>query len=451
MRLFSIAKTAIRWGLTHGYRDDAVFYTALSRLTTIGLGPLIVIAVGAFLDSEQQGVYYVFGSLLQLRGLIDLGFSQSAQQLLANRFGNLSFDADQGVKGEPGAKSQFLNLAKFTTVGYMVIGLITFLLIGALGYLFLRHQLANHTQIGWQGAWWTMMACIGLGLAGSGIIVVADGANQVALTNRSRFWNEMASLVIFLLILALGGGLWASAAIAFMRLWVFLPVAISLGGSIHRQIRTANGTQVDFWKTIWPLQSRNMIVWGLGFLCYYVYNPLAMNFLGPSDAGVVGMSIQIATTAGGLALVWYNTKLPLFGNLAGTHNLESLRKLHQTGLRVTMILWSLISAALWLIILLARSLAPIIYTKIAGPIALAMFLGGAGTFTWNHMRASYIRAFCVEVFTPLAVTQGLLTPVILCLALPEWGVSGAAATYFLMMTLGAIWSEWAYRKFSAIH
>jgi hypothetical protein len=441
------SKKAAYFIATHGYRDQAVFYTILSRLVTLGLGPLVVLAVGSLLGAEERGVYFVFGSLLQLRGLIDLGFSQSSQQLLANRFADLSFDPSFGINGNNTARSQFLNLAKFTCRMYQLIGFTTFGLVGLVGYYFLSYQLDSHQSIRWQGAWWGMMACVGLGMGTSGIIVVADGANQLALTNRYRFWTELSAIVIFLLVLAFGGGLWASAGMAFARLWLPIPVTRRLGRVFRSQIRTAVADTIDFRKTIWPLQSRNMVVWGLGFLCYYTYNPYTLFFLGPADAGIVGMTLQIANMTSGLALVWYNTKLSRLGNLAGANNYREVEKLHLAGLRLSIISWVVISVTVWSLVFLLRPFVPFLVTRLAPPLALGMFMLGSGAYIWNHTRASMIRAFCVEVFTPLALLQGFVTPLLLWLFLPRLGVNGAASVYMIIMLIGAIWSEFAQRSF----
>jgi hypothetical protein len=448
MTFQDFSKKAALFLATHGYRDEAVFYTILSRLVTLGLGPLVVLAVGSLLGAEERGVYFVFGSLLQLRGLIDLGFSQSSQQLLANRFADLTFDPLLGVNGNNMARSQFLNLAKFTCRMYQLIGFTTFGIVGLVGYFFLCHQLNSHQGIHWQGAWWGMMACVGLGVGTSGIIVVADGANQLALTNRYRFWTELSAIAMFLIVLALGGGLWASAGMAFARLWLPIPVTRRLGCILHSQIRTAVANAIDFRKTIWPLQSRNMVVWGLGFLCYYAYNPFTLFFLGPAAAGIVGMTLQIANMTSGLALVWYNTKLSRLGNLAGANDHREVERLHLAGLRLSMIFWVVIAASVWSLVFLLRPFVPFLATRLAPPLALGMFMLGAGAYIWNHTRASMIRAFCVEVFTPLALIQGFVTPLLLWLLLPRLGVDGAALVYMLMMLVGAIWSEFAQRSFN---
>jgi uncharacterized membrane protein YuzA (DUF378 family) len=431
----------------HGYQDRAVFYTALSRFTTIALGPLVILAVGGFLDPEQQGVYYVFGSLLQLRGLIDLGFGQSSLQLLANRYSNLSLERLTGLTGNEDVRQRFLDLAKFTLKIYFLIGLAAFLVIGILGFVFLERHLGSHAHVRWQGEWWTTIIASSIGIATWGIISGAEGANQLALTNRWRFWTELGALLGFLGTLAAGGGLWAMAVMSVVRLFIAAPVALGLGSTFLRQLWSADSRTVDFRKTILPLQSRTMVVWGLNFACFSAYNLLAMQFLGPASAGVVGMSMQLSNMVWAMALVWYNSRLSLLGNLAGSNNLDELLALHRRGLKITSCLWFFLATGAMAASAGIRHFLPSMSDRIAPTGTMGLFICGGGAYIWTHMRASYMRAFCVEPFAPLAMVQGIATIGGLSILLQSWGLTGAASTYMLAMVIGAIWAELVYRTF----
>ncbi len=441
--LNSICQRVVR----HGYQDRAVFYTALSRFTTVALGPLVILAVGGFLDPEQQGVYYVFGSLLQLRGLIDLGFGQSSLQLLANRYSNLSLERPTGLMGEGNVRDGFLDLAKFTLKIYLFIGLATFLVIGILGFAFLHRHLGSYTNVEWVAQWWTTISASSLGILTWGIVSSAEGANQLALTNRWRFWTELGALLGFLATLAAGGGLWAIAVMSVIRLCIAFPVARGLGTVFLRQLCSADSRTVDFRRTILPLQSRTMVVWGLNFVCFSAYNLLAMQLLGPASAGVVGMSMQLSNMVWAMALIWYNSKLPRLGNLAGSNDIEGLMALHQKGLKITSCLWIFLAIGALAAVVGIRHFLPSISDRLAPSGTMSLFICGGGAYIWTHMRASYLRAFCVEAFAPLAVVQGVATIGGLFILLQAWGLIGAASTYMLVMAIGATWTELVYRTF----
>lgn len=428
-------------------RDKAVFYTLLSRVTSICLGPLVVVAVGTLLSPEELGVYYVFGSLLMLRGLIDLGFSQSTQQLLANRFADLKFCRESGVTGNEVSMTQFLNLAKFSCIMYQIMGYATLLLIGISGHVFLSGELSAHENVDWVLPWWVVILSVSIGIWNLGIVVVADGANQVALTNKFRFWTELAAILAFLITLAVGGGLWALAFMALVRILLPYPIAYKLGSRIKEQIRTADSSSIEFRRVIWPLQSRNIVVYGLGFFYYYSYSPITLYFLGPATAGKMGMALQIANMVSSFALVWFNTKLPLMGNLAGSNNYAEVLRLNKSGLRISLGMWVIFSVFVIGILIMIVPYIPQLNQKIAPMGTVALFIVGAGAFIWHHIRATFIRAFCHEVFAPLAVIQALLTPTLLWLTLPLIGIQGTAITYVAMMLLSAFWAEASFRSF----
>lgn len=432
--------------LLHCYSDRAVFYTLLSRFLSICFGPLVILAVGVYLNPKQQGVYYVFGSLLQLRSLIDLGFSPSTQQLLSNRFSNLIFSRE-GLHGEKNRLDEFLNLSKFTLKIYVWIGFITIFAVGLLGENFLSSQLDAHSDISWRGAWWLMIVCVGLGNSALGVTVIADGANQVVLTNKWRFWNELSSLCVFVVVLFLGGGLWASAAMAFTRLWLIFPILYGMGNGFRNQICSANTTAVSFRKTILPLQSKMMVVWVLSFVCYYAYNPFSLHFVGPVFAGVIGMSMQISNMTSSLSLVWYNTKISRLGNLAGNNDVAGAIALNKKGAIISMALWLMFAICAWTATFLLKSYFPTMGARIAPLGSITIFLISSGAFIWCHIRGSFIRAFCVELFVPLAITQGVGTVVLLWLFIPRLGFYGPSLTALITMVIGVIWVEIGYRSF----
>lgn len=434
--------------MRHGYRDRAVFYMILSRVTTIGLGPIVLIAVGGFLSAEQQGVYYVFGSLLQLRGIIDLGFGQSSLQLLANRFSTLTLSRDRGVGGDNNIRLDFLDLSKFTLRMYVLIGLATFVLIGVFGYVFLFKRLEAYPHVDWMSAWWVTIASVAFGIATWGIVSVADAANQIALTNRWRFWIELLALVAFLATLAVGGGLWAMAVMSVFRAGLAAPIAFGLGRPLLSQIYAANSKAINFRKTILPLQSRTMVVWGMNFFCSSAYNLLTLQFMGPTVAGVVGMSMQLSNMTWAMALVWYNSKLSRLGNLAGSEDHTELVNLHKTGLKITSALWIFLAIGALTTSGFIHYFLPAMAGRIASIGSMSLFICGGGAYIWAHMRASYMRAFCVELFAPLAVVQAIVTIVCLWASLRPWGVAGAAMTYLFVMLIGAIWTELVYRAFT---
>lgn len=425
--------------------DKAVRYAVLSRIVGVSLGPLVLFSVGAFLNPEEQGLYYVFGSLLQLRLFVDLGFSRSALQMVSHVFGNLHFSKKGKLTGESDRIQKFLEISKFTCKVYFWIGIITFLGIGIAGYLYLARNV--HAQnISWQSPWWVMITSLGLFISSHGILVVAEGANRIELTNKWRFISDIIAIITFIAILRFGGGLWASAVQSFVRsLILIVPIGYELGGCFLGGISRAASSSVNYKRQVLPLQFRNMITYSMGFLTFYMYSPMSLSLKGAVTAGVVGMSLQITNMVQSLSAVWFDTKIPLMGNLAGCGQKGELKKIHEKGTRVTIVSW-LIVVSLAILGAASCKFLQISFGSRFGSVSdLVLFFTGSACFLWVHLRGSLIRAHQMEPFAIIAMFQAIGTLILLWIGIPRFGVTGAAATYAITMTGGAIWAEFIYR------
>lgn len=430
-------------------QDRAVLYSLLSRVSSMGLGPLVILFVGSHLKPEEQGVYYVFGSLLQLRILVDLGFSQSAQQILAHTFGGLAFSRAGGVMGPEIYVKPFLDNAAFVCRTFLKFGLASLPIVGLSGYIYLKLTLSSQ-DIEWAGPWWLMILSVGFGVASLGILSVADSANLLGITNKWRFISDTLAILAFVGVLGLGGGLWASAIYSWARtLLLFLPLSMELGLKLFSQVAGANPRAVNYKKDVAPLQVRNMIVWSMGVLYLYCYNPMTLAFCGPVAAGVVGMSLQVSNIAQGMALIWVSAKVPLMGNLAGSGLTSELEELHRQSIWISASCWILCSAGVLGGSWVAAKLFPTFGSRYGSPTTLAILLMGAGGYGWYYVRSAYIRAHRVEPFALMAMVQAGTTLLLLTLFLERFKEMAAAVTYALTMIGGALYVEYKYRQFRA--
>lgn len=427
--------------------DRGVRYSLLSRLFTIVFGPLTLLSIGAFLRPEEQGVYYVFGSLLQLGAFIDLGFSKSAQQLLAHAFGSLEINPNGGFVGNQERLAKFLATAKAVIQTYAILGLTLLVILGIVGHFYLARTL-HGTMPNPTGPWWAMITSIGIGFGLQSILTIADAANLLAMTNKWRFISEICGIFIFLLVLAVGGGLWASAALAFARCFLTaIPVSFYIGLSTLRQIMSAHGTDFSYRAEILPLQLRNMISYGMGFLVFYCYTPLALSLSGAITAGLIGMSLQIGNIVQSFSTLWFNAQLPLMGNLAGGGSRQELLNLHNKGTKITLLCWILVSSGVIFAAAIGKAILPAMGARYGSLPEIILFIIGSGGLAWAHIRAAFVRAYRIEPLAVLSVIQAAITVILLILTLPRFGTLGAAMTYAVTMTLGGTWAEITYRRF----
>src|SRR5690606_1079964 len=113
---------------------------------------------------------------LQLGAFIDLGFSKSAQQLLAHSFGPLEIRPKKGFYGEAESLAKFLSISKAIFQIYALLGLALFALLGIAGHFYLSKSLQG-VMSDPSGPWWAMISSIALGFAFQSFLTVADAAN----------------------------------------------------------------------------------------------------------------------------------------------------------------------------------------------------------------------------------------------------------------------------------
>lgn len=427
--------------------DPAVRYSLLSRVVALGLGPLILLSVGFRLSPQEQGIYYVFGSLLQIRSLVDLGFSQSAQQLLAHAFGDLQLAGGGKVVGDEAKITGFFGLVRLISRVFLIMGAAALVLLAIGGTIYLSHSIPG-SRSSWLGPWICLAASIAVGFALQGIPIFADSAGLLALSNKWRFFSEVCGVVAFLAVINVGGGLWAAVVLSWSRTLVLvLPLAAHLGTPILGRIRTAPPGTVNFRREVLPLQSRNMISWGAGFLVFYSYNLISLSLAGAVMAGVIGMTLQICNLVQAFSTVWFNAQIPRMGNLAGSMSTQTLRALHSKGMRVTLASLAGMSLGVVAASSAMSHLSPAFRHRFADFPALALFLAGTACCVWTHIRAAYVRAHRLEPFAPLGLAQGVATILLLINLLPRYGVWGAAICYASTMAFGALWVEIVFRQF----
>lgn len=428
-------------------RDPAVKYSLLSKIFSVVVGPLTLLCIGTFLRPEEQGVYYVFGSLLHLGAFVDLGFSKSSQQVLAHAFGPLAINQQDGFNGHIDRLTQFLVTAKTIFRIYAVLGAAAFLILGIAGHFYFVGSVGG-TALNPLGPWWAMTASIGFGFGLQSIIAIADAANLVHLTNKWRLISEVTGILVFLAVLSAGGGLWASSALSWSRyILTIIPTAAALGFLPWKQILHAKGGNFSYLSDILPLQVRNMVVYGMGFFILYCYSPVTLSLRGPVAAGIIGMSIQIGNIIQNFSTVWFYARLPQMGNLAGSGSRAELGALHSKACMITAISWLCVAIPVILGAALGKKLLPELGGRYGTMTEILLIAVGTAGFSWSYVRAAYMRAYRIEPFTILSVVQAAVTLLMLLISLPLLGTTGAALTYAVTMTLGALWIEVTFRSF----
>ena len=425
-------------------RDSAVTYSFLSKLLRFVLGPAVLLAVATGMTPVEQGFYFVFLSLLRLKGFVDLGLGQTSAQILAFSFSKLSYDGSGGLSGPEASQSEFLATSKFLSRFFIILSAFFLALVGGGGYFFLGGQ-ESAAELSWQGPWLLLIvaATLNFTLASAGLI--SRGCNLMGRVTGVEFWVQLFGLSLFLVVLHFGGGLWASASMALSQTFGLLFLRLRLGGAFHRQLRMASSEHFSYKEKLLPLQLKNAVTFGSGFLIFYSFTPLVMQFCGAVAAGKVGMNLQIINMVHGFAVIWITTKIPRMGNLAGGDERGALGQLYRKGLRISLASWFVFALGALVVFLGIRFFAHPLKARMGSLPELLFWLAGGFGFLWCFLRGAFVRAFCEEPFAKINLVRGVATVALLAALLPLIGPMGAGVAYFASMAVGALYFERIFR------
>jgi hypothetical protein len=110
--------------------------TLVNQLWRLVSGPVTLLLIPLFLSPEQQGYWYLFGSLSALSIFADLGFSNIILQFSAHEFAFLNFTDSGVLAGEDIYLKKLGSFLRFTVKWLATICAIVFPVIFVVGVIF---------------------------------------------------------------------------------------------------------------------------------------------------------------------------------------------------------------------------------------------------------------------------------------------------------------------------
>ncbi len=307
--------------------DRAIFFTVLARFWAACYGIVNLVLIARFLSPAQQGYYYTFYSIVALQIVFELGFSFVILQLAAHERAYLTFLPQGGVEGDPVAHSRLASILQKAVYWYMAMGiLMAAVLVPAGIFFFSTHQKAGD-NIAWQTPWCALVLVAMLAFQIDPVFSFIEGCGFVAEVAQRRFTQAILGSVLAWAAMILHYGLFAPA------LFILGQVIVGLGYLLSRRHYKFLRNLLTFpvrehfvgWrKEIWPFQWKIAISWMCGYFIYQLFSPVLFAFQGPVAAGRMGMSLQIATGIGSIAIAWMNTKASPFGALVARRDYGQL-------------------------------------------------------------------------------------------------------------------------------
>ena len=118
---------------SHGIRflrwievDRAVAYSILEKVWRFPAGLITLLLISSYLTPEIQGFYFTFISVLDLQGLIELGFSLVITPFASHEWVHLGWDGKGRISGDKKPLSRLISLGRLVFKWYFIAGILFF-------------------------------------------------------------------------------------------------------------------------------------------------------------------------------------------------------------------------------------------------------------------------------------------------------------------------------------
>lgn len=432
--------------------DGAVAYTVMARASSI-LGSVgTVLLIVHFMTPVEQGYYYSLLSLVNLQIFFELGFSVVILQMAAHECVHLNLHGNGEIEGSPIAHARLASVFQKTVRWYLGAAVLMFLVLPAIGMIFFSRHVSHGAEVAWQAPWvLTVLFSIVLFFLNP-LSSFIEGCGEIRQVASMRFGQAAGSIVTAWGALIVHRGLYAPA----MVICTYIVVALAFLWKRRRLLSgllryPAGGAAVSWRGEVWSFQWKI----GVSSLCYYFtaqsFTPALFLLRGPTEAGQMGMSINIAAYLWTVVLAWMSTKATPFGQMIARGDFERLDRSFFRTLRQAVAVLGALALSCMLGVLAVQRFVPRVAARMVSPPLFALLLLTALTTLVIQSEAVYLRAHKREPFVLQSVTVASLTLLGIVVLVPRWGVVGSTVTYFLCAgVLGLALSTAIFQKWRRV-
>jgi len=391
--------------------DRAIVFTVLARFWSVLAGLVTLLLITRFLSPGEQGYYYTFYSMVALQIVFELGFSFVILQLAAHERALLTFLPNGCAEGDPVALSRLASVLKKAVYWYSGAGLLMAAVLLPAGIFFFQSHQQSGIAVQWKIAWALLVIAAMLAFQIDPLFSFLEGCGFMAQVAHRRMVQAVLGGFLSWIAILSHHGLYAPAMVILGQ------VAVGLGFllfSKHRNLLKQllllhSGEHRVGWRNeIWPFQWRIAVSWICGYFVYQIFSPILFAYRGPVEAGKMGMSLNISTAIGAVALAWMNTKASPFGAIIARGEYKQLDKLFFRTLWQSTIMLCAGYVSFLLCLLYAQHAYPKFADRVLDPGVFALLLFGS---ILNHIitsQALYLRAHKQEPFMLQSIASAIL-------------------------------------------
>jgi O-antigen/teichoic acid export membrane protein len=299
--------------------------TLINQLWRLVSGPITMLLIPLFLSPEQQGYWYLFGSISALSIFADLGFSNIILQFSAHEFAYLRFSDNGLLTGNEVNLKKLGSFFKFVIKWISAICAVVFPIIYTIGVgFFIRDNVLGIYLIPW-----TIYAIGSLiNFFNNSILSFIEGLNKIESVQRIRIFVSIVNTVTTVMVLILGGNIYALAlGMLLSASSIFISLFSKFKGILAQLVNVSRGFVYNWKKEILPLFSKYVISFSGGYFMFQIYTPLMHYFHGPIYSGKVGITLALVVAIFNLSNIWMYTITPKMNMLISLKSWNDLDKL----------------------------------------------------------------------------------------------------------------------------
>lgn len=429
------------------HQKRAQLLAVANKFVVVAFGLLIAILVTRKLSSYQQGVYFVFQSMIAFSALAELGVGYSMTQLTGIAVGTarISQEADLERVG-----ARYL---KFAIRWFSVAGFVVCLVIGPVGHFWLADTRANtaNKMAEYFLPWYILVISNGILIFSNGVLAFFEGygdnlrvyfarlisnlISHVSIVFSIQFEFEAKSVVV---------GACVNALVMVLMIYYQFGRRLTMLFKLGRNLELG----VEWKNNIRRFQTNISVSWLFGVLSNHAAVPLVYRFAGPIEAGKLGLSLQMCSVLNGISICWILANSSRLARYFGQGNTRDRKKLFLSdfAISIVIIIFLVISMVVCLNFVLANHWFDaerivklnIVYILLL-PIAIVAHI--------NNSMAVFIRSSGVEPLTKCSIISSLTTIVMLLLLIPKYGSTGAIISIaFVSLVVSFPWIYLFYKE-----
>ena len=403
-------------------------------------GLVTLAVVGRSLSPTEQGYYFTFESLINLRVVAELGLSQVIVQVASHQLARLGWTPDGLLDGDGPARERLAKLLREGLRWYAWVGATLGVLLAAGGHLFFRS--GSPTDVAWALPWLALSAVTAAHFLVLPLMALLEGLGQVAQVMRLRLLDALVSYVLLWFALKHGAGLWALPFFYLSSLIIQASWLTVRRRHVLREIwRAHERSYEDFWRReVLPFQWRLGVSWLSGYLVFHLLTPLVFLLAGPVDAGRIGMSLVAAQGVLTIGISVMRANAPTLGRLIAAQDWPHLGRVWRRTLQQTLAITALGSVMIPLLGLALEAYLPafaqrVLPSQLLAVLAVATVINGATQAT-----AVYLRAYREEPLMWASVGVAALSVPLNLLAIRFLGPAGTCLAFLLVASLNCLWT-----------